>query len=152
MSSESKLVMFFLYRQSVHKYTPSDCFWSLCVQQQRGNLALKISCIAILVGFRWSVHCVRYLSNIFVDFYKSRLLEKYRKRCVDDTFSIFDSIKDSEAFHPQLSSFNSCLLFTMELENNCNLPFVDILAGLFVTSVYRKPTFTCLVINRKKFY
>lgn len=44
------------------------------------------------------------LANIFVGFHQSLLFERHSKprvylRYVDDTFSIFDSIDDANAFH-----------------------------------------------------
>lgn len=57
-------------------------------------------------------------ANIFVGYYERFLFEKYCKPHVyiDDTFffSIFDSIKDAEAFHTQLNSLHPTVQFTME--------------------------------------
>lgn len=60
-------------------------------------------------------------------------------------FPIFESINDATAFHTQLNSVYPALV------NDCTLPVLDVLVrckdGLFITSVYRKSTFTGLYTN-----
>ena len=68
------------------------------------------------------------------------------KRYVDDTFVIFSSKDEFEAFYARLNSLHPALNFTFEIEKENKLPFLDVLvhkesAG-FSTSLYRKPTFT----------
>lgn len=71
---------------------------------------------------------------------------------VGDTFSIFDSINDATEFQTGLNSLHSSLLFTMEVKNDCNLPFLDFLVecknGSFITIVYSKPKSNLLYNNR----
>lgn len=60
------------------------------------------------------------LANNFVGFYESLLFEKCCTPYVylhyaDDTFSIFDSINDTTAFHTQLISLHPFLQFTIEV-------------------------------------
>ena len=93
------------------------------------------------------------LANIFLGFHESRIPERqwprlYRK-FVDDTFALVESRSSVEKFLKGLNGLHSGVLrFTMEHEENGRLPFMDVLvrremAG-FMTTIYRKPTFTGL--------
>ena len=91
------------------------------------------------------------LANIFVGFYESKLFDKISKpqvyyRYVDDTFALFENEVDSEAFLTHLNSLHASLKFTSEKEVNQSLPFLDVLVtksnNSFITSIYRKATFT----------
>ena len=91
------------------------------------------------------------LANIFVGFCESKLFKNVKKpllyhRYVDDTFVAFNNEADCEEFFCHLNSLHPSLRFTFEKEcDNC-LPFLDVLVEKhdteFITSVYRKPTFT----------
>jgi len=74
---------------------------------------------------------------------------------VDDTFAIFRTESDSIQFHFQLNSLHSSLAFTTEKEKNGQLPFLDVLIEKtnikFLTSIYRKPTFTGQYIRWNSF-
>ena len=67
-------------------------------------------------------------------------------RYVDDTFAVFNNEKDCNTFFIQLNSLHPSLRFTCGKESNHSLPFLDVLVerhvSEFLTSVYRKPTFT----------
>ena len=67
-------------------------------------------------------------------------------RYVDDTFAVFNNEEDCNTFFIHLNSLHPSLLFTYEKESNHSLPFLDVLVerhdSEFLTSVYRKPTFT----------
>ena len=69
-------------------------------------------------------------------------------RYVDDTFVIFDNSSEHTSFLSHLNSLHPALVFTSEKEENNTLPFLDVLVekdvvnNKFLTSVYRKPTFT----------
>lgn len=100
------------------------------------------------------------LANIFAGYYERLLLDKVPKPCVymryvDDTFSIFDSARDATNFLSYLNSLHSFLKFTMSVEKDRALPFLDVLVkrndGVFVTSVFRKPTFTGLYTSWNSF-
>ena len=74
---------------------------------------------------------------------------------VDDTFVSFKSRSDALEFFDTLNQLHSSLSFTMEEESNGQLPFLDVLVergdSSFLTSVYRKPTFTGLYLNWHSF-
>jgi len=91
------------------------------------------------------------LANIFVGFYENKLFNAIDKplfyfRYVDDTFAIFNSESECNHFLRELNSLHPSLNFTQEMEDNNRLPFLDVLVekteNRFLTSVYRKPTFT----------
>ena len=71
-------------------------------------------------------------------------------RCVDDTFSMFDSKDTAKEFLKYLKGrHNTIKLVTIEFEQAEEIPFLDILVkrcpnNTFVTSVYRNKTFTGL--------
>ena len=100
------------------------------------------------------------LANIFVGFHESLLFEKFPKPFiyllyVDDTFVSFSSRNDALLFFDKLNDLHSSLSFTMEEENDNKLPFLDVLVERcdfsFLTSVYRKPTFTGLYLSWDSF-
>ena len=91
------------------------------------------------------------LGNIFVGYRESKLFESTTKpflhhRYVDDTFAIFGLEDEGTSFVDVLNSMHSTLKFTFEKEQNDQLPFLDVLVEKsneeFLTSVFRKPTFT----------
>ena len=93
------------------------------------------------------------LANIFVGYQEQRLFANYRRppvylRYVDDTFVILKNEKERRRFHQLLNDLHPSLSFTCESEKNDQLPFLDVMVerktGRFLTSVYRKPTFTGL--------
>ena len=100
------------------------------------------------------------LANIFVGFHERRLFDKFPKpftylRYVDDTFVSFKSRSAGLKFFDTLNRLHSSLSFTTEEESNGQLPFIDVLVergdSSFLTSVYRKPTFTGLYLNWHSF-
>ena len=96
------------------------------------------------------------LANIFMcDFEEKWLTNSPRfhptlwYRYVDDTFSMFDSKDAANEFLKYLNSRHNSIKFTIEFEQAEEIPFLDILVkrcpnNTFVTSVYRKKTFTGL--------
>ena len=91
------------------------------------------------------------LANIFVGYYESKLFNKISKPTayccyVDDTFSLFHKETEFQKFLNCFNSLHLSLKFTNEIEINNSLPFLDVLVtksnNKFITSVYRKPTFT----------
>ena len=91
------------------------------------------------------------LANIFVGYNEERLFKTSNKplayfRYVDDTFALFNNERESRSFLDRLSLLHPSLKFTMEEEKDLMLPFLDVLVERrrrsFITSVYRKPTFS----------
>ena len=96
------------------------------------------------------------LANIFIGFQERHVFDRFPKpliylHYVDDTFVSFRSHNDALSFFDNLNKLHSTLIFTMEEENNGELPFLDVLVerrdSSFLTSVYRKPTFTGLYLS-----
>ena len=100
------------------------------------------------------------LANIFVGFHESRLFDNTAKpgvyfRYVDDSFVIFGSELDFDHFQEKLNLLHPALKFTIEKEQNNSLQCLDVLVGKegtgFLTSIYRKPTFTGQYIRWNSF-
>ena len=96
------------------------------------------------------------LANIFMcDFEEKWIINSPRfhltlwYRYADDTFSMFDSKDTANEFLKYLNGRHNSIKFTIEFEQAEEIPFLDILVkrcpnNAFVTSVYRKKTFTGL--------
>ena len=93
------------------------------------------------------------LANIFVGFHEHKLFNCHQKplvyfRYVDDTFAVFEKESECDIFLAKLNSLHQSLKFTFEKEENNSLPFLDVSVEKtepgFLTSVYRKPTFSGL--------
>ena len=93
------------------------------------------------------------MANIFVGFYEEKLFQDHGRpmlyaRYVDDTFVVCRDAQERDEFYKHLNSLHQSLKFTMELEEDGCLPFLDVLVqknksvGGFCTTVYRKPSFT----------
>ena len=91
------------------------------------------------------------LANIFVIYNKALLFKRVNKplryyRYVDDTFVAFNDEDECNELFSHLNFLHRSLCFTFEKECNRTLPFLDVLIEEndceFVTSIYRKPTFT----------
>ena len=100
------------------------------------------------------------LANIFVGYYGALLFKRVNKppmyyRYVDDTFAVFNDEDECNEFFSHLNSLHPLLRFTFEKECNRTLPFLDVLVEKnddeFVTSIYRKPTFTGQYIRWNSF-
>ena len=96
------------------------------------------------------------LANIFVGFQERHLFDRFPKpfiylRYLDDTFVSFRSRDYALSFFDKLNKLHSSLVFTMEEENNGELPFLDVSVerhdSSFLTWVYRKPTITGLYLS-----
>ena len=87
----------------------------------------------------WLNNCPKQFSPIF-----------YR-RYIDDTFVLFSSKDHVKKFHEYLNSRHKNMSFTYEIEENNKLSFLDVLVNrekdCFITSLYRKPTFSGLYTN-----
>ena len=96
------------------------------------------------------------LANAFMAFHETKWLSDcpvhfkplYYRRYVDDTFAVFKNAEQCQLFLSYLNKQHSNIKFTLEMEKNGSLPFLDVLVqrngAQLATSVYRKPTFTGL--------
>ena len=91
------------------------------------------------------------LANIFVRYQEEKLFIDNNPpliyfRYVDNTFTTFENEFNCNQFLKQLNSLHQSLTFTHEKEVNGKLPFLDVLVEKsntkFLTSVYRKPSFS----------
>ena len=73
---------------------------------------------------------------------------------MDDTFLLFKDKQHVNKFFRYLNSRHKNISFTLEIETDNRLPFLDILVNrknTFVTNIYRKPTFSGLYSNYHSF-
>ena len=91
------------------------------------------------------------LANIFVGYQEEKLfidsnLPFIYFRYVDDTFAMFEDEFNCNRFLKQLNSLHQSLTFTYEKKVNDKLPFLNVFVQKsntkFLTSVYRKPSFS----------
>ena len=99
------------------------------------------------------------LANVFLCFHEKKWLSQcpgkfrpmYFKRYVDDIFCLFRNESHIQSFLTYLNSCHGNMTFTHEMEIDDHLPFLDvsvIRSGTqFITSVYRKPTFSGVYTN-----
>ena len=92
------------------------------------------------------------IANLYMEEFEERAIAtatykpKIWKRYVDDTFTFLG--KDYvDGFLQQLNSQQPTICFTMEIEKDNTIPFLDTSVsrdsnGLLTTTVYRKPTHT----------
>ena len=70
----------------------------------------------------------------------------FYRRCVDDSFVLFESDEHLSKFHAYLNTCQPNMSFSYKQEINDKLSFLDVEVsrqqGKFVISVYRKPTFS----------
>ena len=100
------------------------------------------------------------LANIFIGFHESRIFDNTAKpgvyvRYVDDSFVIFGSELDCDHVQEKLNLLHPALKFTTEKEQSNSLHFLDVVVEKegtrFLTSIYRKPTFTGRYIRWNSF-
>ena len=102
------------------------------------------------------------LANLFMSHYEKQWIEGYQKneikfyrRYVDDIFCLVDNELVANDFLCYLNSKHPNIKFTMEAENEKKLPFLDVLITSsengFLTSVFRKATFTGLFLKFTSF-
>ena len=134
------------------------------------NLATKESCFTFNSNFYIQVHGVAMgspigtiLANIFLSHHEENWLNKcpikfkptFYRRYVDDIFVLFESSESADSFREYMSSKHQNINFTIEKENVGSLSFLDVKIcrknGKFVTSVYRKPTFSWVFTNYESF-
>ena len=100
------------------------------------------------------------LANIFMSVLEQNFMNQcpavckplFYKRYMDDTFVLFANSEKAAHLKNYINSRHPNIQFTMDKEQNCTLPFLDInvarnsteTSTTFVTSIYRKPTFSGL--------
>ena len=94
------------------------------------------------------------MANIFLSFYEVKWLEQcpkefkpiFYRRYVDDIFVLFDSAEHLSKFRDYFNTRHPNMSFSFEQEKNGKLSFLDVEIsrekGKFVTTIYRKPTFS----------
>lgn len=97
------------------------------------------------------------LSNLYMEFFENKLLANILPsnviwfRYVDDVLCLWPVSEDLDCFLPRLNSLAPSIKFTVEVENDCKLPFLDCLIHRvekrFLFSIYRKPTHVCSYIH-----
>ena len=96
-----------------------------------------------------------HFENIWLENCPSHFKPIVHRRFVDDTFLLFRSKDHVEKFRNYLNKQHKNIKFTSEIEENGSLSFLDVKISRennkFVTSVYRKPTFTGVFINFESF-
>ena len=103
------------------------------------------------------------LANIFLCYHEKSWLEHcpgdykpvYYKRYVDDIFCLFHSENQVQEFLSYLNSRHQNMNFTFENESENYMPFLDVKVirsdGTFITSMYRKQTFSGVYTNFSSF-
>ena len=96
-----------------------------------------------------------HFENIWLENCPSHFKPIVYRRFVDDTFVLFRSKDHVEKFRNYLNKQHKNIKFTSEIEKNGSLSFLDIKISRennkFVTSVYRKPTFSGVFTNFESF-
>lgn len=101
------------------------------------------------------------LANIFLIYLEKKLFSSdnntnahwptFYKRYVDDTFATFRQREDIEIFLTSINSLHEQIKFTVEIESDSALPFLDVRItrsnNTFSSGVYRKGSFTGLGTN-----
>ena len=105
------------------------------------------------------------LANAFLCHYEKSWLNEapatcrpiYYKRYVDDIFLLFQSKEQVKPFQDYMNTKHPNINFTFEIEEENSLSFLDvktfrkISSNTFITSLYRKPTFSGVYTNFKSF-
>ena len=96
------------------------------------------------------------LANIFMGYIELKVVPAFKNnllylRYVDDCFVVLKSEKTMDKFFNILNNAHDSINFTIEKENNGELAFLDVQIkrkeNRFLTSVYRKKTFTGCYLN-----
>ena len=89
------------------------------------------------------------LANIFMGFIERKVISNYKMtyfRYFDDCFVLGENEENIDEIFSVFNKTHSSITFTIEKENNDELAFLDVLVkrqkNQFLTSVYRKQTFT----------
>ena len=102
------------------------------------------------------------LANLFMGYHDNKWLSSEEsstillyKWYVDDILCLFKHETDAKCFLTFLNGQHPSIKFMIEKEKNNQLPFLDMLndssSNKLVTSMYRKPTYTVLLMNYNSF-
>lgn len=98
-----------------------SCFWNLYIIMELGEFSFNDIMHVQIDGVSIGRLLGTVLTNIFIVFFLNEniLFERYSKtnvylRFVDDTFSVFDSMEEAEAFYLQLNFLHPSIQFTVE--------------------------------------
>ena len=100
------------------------------------------------------------LANIFIGYLESKVVEDLSSqvlyvRYMDDCLVISQTEKKNEALFSKLNSLHEKISFTKEIEQDNQIPFLDILITRgeekFLTNIYRKPSFTGQYLHYQSF-
>ena len=107
--------------------------------------------------------CQMTMANVLFWFYEIKWLEHspkefkpvFYRRYVDDIFVLFESAEHLSKFRNYFNTCHPNMSFSFEQEKNGKLSFLDIEVsrekGKFVTTVYRKPTFSAVYTHFENF-
>ena len=102
-------------------------------------------------------------ANAFLSFYEMKWLEQcptefkpvFYRRYVDDIFVLFTAKEHLIKFRDYFNKCHPSMSFSFEQENDGKLPFLDVKVsieeGKFVTTLYRKPTFSGVYTHFESF-
>ena len=102
-------------------------------------------------GLPMGMSCSGVLAEVFLHDMEKKIMQSYFKqhiifygRYVDDIIVIWNNQHDIQDFHDFLNSIDDRIRFTIELESQCKLNFLDITIERrtthFLYNIYRKPT------------
>ena len=103
------------------------------------------------------------MANVFLSFYEVKWLEQcpkgfkpvFYRRYVDDIFVLFESAEHLSKFCDYFNTRHPNMSFSFEEEKNGKLSFLDVEVsrekGKFVTTVYRKSTFSGVYTHFENF-
>jgi hypothetical protein len=102
------------------------------------------------------IFCELFMQNLEEQVVKNNINIKFWKRYVDDTFSIIHARKAQQILKA-LNDFHPNVTFTMEMEENDRLSFLDVTVyrkdnGSLGYKVFRKPTHTNQYLNFASFH
>ena len=104
-----------------------------------------------------------HFANAFLCYHETKWLDDcptdfkplYYRRYVDDIFAMFKSPEHVEQFHSYMNTKHNSLSFTFEQEENGSLSFLDVKVSReddsFITSIFRKSTFSGVYTNFRSF-
>ena len=97
------------------------------------------------------------LSNLYMEFFETKILNNILPanavwfRYVDDILCVWPETEDINRFLHELNNLVPSIKFTLEIESNGVLPFLDVnlhrINNSFKFSIYRKPTNVCSYVH-----